>query len=414
MLGRAPGVAPLTLSTVVAAALGWATLLLVARNTDQSAYSSFAILWGVFYGFAGICAGLQQEVTRTTLEAQSERPDVVRISLASATLRVGAVLCLAVLATFGLWRNSIGAEVGVAIGIMLGVLGLTGLVVVLGALAAVYRWRALAGLLLADSALRILAVGLALAASDSLTAQAIAIGCASWVWLPLVIFGPDAAALRARLQRRVETRRFVGQVAAAMTATGCASLLIAGFPWLLAMTSRDSVGAATAGLLAALVLFRSPVIALVYGLRPLILRGFLSKPSRAPGRAIRAWLWCLVIGGGLAASAYLAGPRVLSITFGSDFKVSGWQAAGLVLSSTLLSMATISSLALLAIAAHRSVAGSWILAVVVTILVLALPVQQDRGVVAAAIVGPLAALAWHSARLAASGRLPDHEVGMAG
>jgi hypothetical protein len=311
-----------------------------------------------------------------------------------------------VLATFGLWRNSIGAEVGVAIGIMLGVLGLTGLVVVLGALAAVYRWRALAGLLLADSALRILAVGLALAASDSLTAQAIAIGCASWVWLPLVIFGPDAAALRARLQRRVETRRFVGQVAAAMTATGCASLLIAGFPWLLAMTSRDSVGAATAGLLAALVLFRSPVIALVYGLRPLILRGFLSKPSRAPGRAIRAWLWCLVIGGGLAASAYLAGPRVLSITFGSDFKVSGWQAAGLVLSSTLLSM--------LAIAAHRSVAGSWILAVVVTILVLALPVQQDRGVVAAAIVGPLAALAWHSARLAASGRLPDHEVGMAG
>src|SRR6188474_3714179 len=60
LLGRAPGIAPLTMSTVVAAALGWATLLLVARSTDQSAYSSFAILWGIFYGFAGICAGLQQ------------------------------------------------------------------------------------------------------------------------------------------------------------------------------------------------------------------------------------------------------------------------------------------------------------------------------------------------------------------
>ena len=397
------------MSTVVAAALGWATLLLVARSTDQSAYSSFAILWGIFYGFAGICAGLQQEVTRATAEAQPEREDAIGIPLAAAALRVGAVLCLVVVSTFGLWRASIDAELGVALGFVFGVFGLTGLVVILGALAAAYRWRAIAGLLLADAVVRILAVALALDVSSSLTAQAIAIGCASWVWMPLVIVGPDATALRARLQCRVETRRFMGQVAAAMTATGCASLLIAGFPWLLAMTSRDSVGTATAGLLAALVLFRSPVIALVYGLRPLILRGFLSKPSRALGRALRAWLWCLVIGGALTASAYVAGPWVLHLTFGSGFNVSGWQAAGLVLSSTLLSMATISSLALLAIAAHRSVAGSWVLAVVVTMLVLALPVQQDRGVVAAAIVGPLAALAWHSARMAASSRLPEHD-----
>ena len=405
---------PLTLSTVVAAALGWGTLLLVARSTDQSTYSSFAILWGIFYGFAGICAGLQQEVTRATVQAQSERADATRIPLAAAALGVGAILCLAVLATFALWRVSIGAELGVAAGLMVGVLGLTGLVVILGALAGARRWRALAGLLLADAVVRILAVALALDMSTSLTAQAIAIGCASWVWVPLVVGGRGAPALRAHLERRVEPRRFMGQAAAAMTATGCASLLIAGFPWLLAMTSRASVGAETAGLLAALVLFRSPVLALVYGFRPLILRGFLSKPSRALGRAFRAWLWCLVIGGVLAAGAYVAGPWVLRVTFGSGFDVSGWQAAGLVLSSTLLSMATISSLALLAIAAHRSVVGSWVLAVGVTALVLALPVQQDRGLVAAAIAGPVAALAWQAARMTASSRLPEHEERMAG
>ena len=405
---------PLTLSTVVAAALGWATLLLVARSTDQSAYSSFAILWGIFYGFAGICAGLQQEVTRATAEAQSERADARRIPLAAAALAVGAILCLAVLATFALWRESIGAELGVAAGLMVGVLGLTGLVAILGALAGARRWRALAGLLLADAAVRILAVALALEMSNSITAQAIAIGCASWVWVPLVIVGRGAPALRARLERRVEPRRFMGQAAAAMTATGCASLLIAGFPWLLAMTSRDSVGAATAGLLAALVLFRSPVLALVYGLRPLILRGFLSNPPRALGRAIRAWLWCMVVGGALAASAYVAGPWVLRVTFGPGFVVSGWQAAGLVVSATLLSMATISSLALLAISAHGSVVVSWVLAVVVTALVLALPVEQDRGLVAAAIAGPLVALAWQAARMTASRRLPEHEERMAG
>lgn len=398
-LGRAAGALPLTLSSVAAAALGWATLLVVARATDQSTYSSFAILWGIYYGIAGICAGLQQEVTRATADQASSRADGARVPLASVAAGVGAVLAVAVLATYALWRTSIDADLLVAGGLVVGVLGLVGLVVVLGALAGSCRWRMLAGLLLADAVVRILAVALAVGLADSLAVQAMAIAIASWVWVPLVLVGARGVDLRAQLRRRVAPRIFTAQVAGAMAATGCASLLVAGFPWLLASTSREPIGAETAGLLAALVFFRSPVLVLVYGLRPLILRSFLAHPLRAVEHVVRTWLGCLLGGGLLAVGAYFAGPGLLRVTFGTGFDVEGWQAATLVLSSMLLSMATVSSLALLAVAAHRSVVGSWVLAVVATLLVLALPIQQDRGLLLAAVIGPIAALAWHATQL---------------
>jgi hypothetical protein len=177
-------------------------------------------------------------------------------------------------------------------------------------------------------------------------------------------------------------------------------LIIAGFPWLMAVTSRDPVGVETSGLLAALVLFRSPVLVIVYGLRPIILRDFLSRPASLASRVWRVWMFGALGGGLMSAGAFAIGPELLRVTFGNGFDVTRVQAAGLVVSAVLLAMATLASLAFVAVAAHRLVLAGWILAIGATLLVLALPLDEGTRVVWAAIVGPFAAVAWQAPQLA--------------
>ncbi len=383
-------------SAVIAATMGWLSLVAVGRLEGQAVYGTFAVIWAVYYGSAGILSGLQHEVTRTRVELAGSPTRSQGLPLMAAAALVGALGVGVVVASFPLWSGGLNLGLGAAIGIAMGLVGLTGLVVVLGLLAADGRWHLMAGLLLADASARLVGVVLVAGASGDAIAYVAAVGGASWVWVPLVLSRRVGRRLRSDLGARIGLRDFLTKAGAAMLATGCAALIVAGFPWLMA-TVRGEVTTESVGLLAALVLFRSPVLAITNSLRPLVLRELLTDATMARAGVRRLWIWCGAGGAVLSALAYLAGPSCLTIVFGRGFDVTRAQAAGLVASSALLAMAMVATMGLLAIDAHARVLECWVLALVVTIVVLIVSGDGDA-LVAASICGPLAAVGWIALR----------------
>ena len=167
----------LGLSTACSAALGWAALVVVANLGGASAYASFAVMWGVYYGFGGALAGLQHEVMRVTAREDDAGHASRPRSVWTIALVTGAAYAIAgglVAVGFQVFGSSLLLSALLTIGLV----GFAGLVTALGMLAGQQRWATFAALLAADSAVRLLAVAAVMGAGWSEAAQmaAIAVG----------------------------------------------------------------------------------------------------------------------------------------------------------------------------------------------------------------------------------------------
>ena len=187
--------------------------------------------------------------------------------------------------------------------------------------------------------------------------------------------------------------------ASAMVAAGLAALLIAGYPALVAATSDAESGVASAGVVAALVLFRSPIILLVNGFRPYVLVHVVTSGRSTRAAVFRLWGVMAALGGVAAAVAAAVGDAALRVSAGSGFDISATEAAALVASATLMAMLSLSSIAFVAMDRHLVATLGWALAVLVSLVVLVLPGDADRRIVISALVGPVVPLAIHAAIL---------------
>ncbi len=367
-------------TTLVAGGLAYATLVLFAHLAGPGPYVSFAVLWAVYYAVAGAVGGLQQEVTRAASDPASRGP--FRIQVLVVPLAAGLVLAGVVVAASPWWDRHQGPDAGVVAMAALGACGLAGLVAVLGLLASRRLWGWACLLLLLDATVRLVAV--AVAADAGRTAQMFAIVCGSLVWLPLLPW----------LARRLGTRSLgaVGhlsqRVALMVLATGLSGLLIAGFPALVVATSTSSLSPATTGLLAALVLFRSPLILVVNGLRPLLLVHLLDSARSVSRTVFAVWAACAVTSVLAMAGAVAVGGPLLRLSMGDGFEISRVQAAILVGSAGLLAMLTVSGLAFVAMDRHLTAMTGWALAVLATVAALLLPMGLTTRVLVAVLVGP--------------------------
>ena len=91
--------------------------------------------------------------------------------------------------------------------------------------------------------------------------------------------------------------------------------------------------------------------------------------------------------------AYVAGPWLLSTTFGGSFHISSIHAAILVFSAVLLALTTHLNLAFIAVDLHRKATEGWFVAVAATVVVLLLPIGLTDRLMWAAVLGPTAGLA---------------------
>jgi len=379
-------------TTVATGLAAYATLVVYARVAGSADYVGFAVLWAAYYALAGSLAGLQQEVTRTT----ASRPDSGPLRLRTLGLPVALGLALGggACATAPLWARHLATGP-----LLLGCMvvaggGLAGLVTVHGFLSARGRWRWACVLLLLDAGVRLVAVVAVARADGNAAAQLVAVLSGSLVWLPFLPwllrlpgFGWDSAGA------------FVGRAASAVAAAGLAALLIAGYPALVAATSHGDAGVASAGVVAALVLFRSPVILLVNGFRPYALVHVLTSDRTARSTVFALWRVIAVVGVAAAVGAAAVGGAALRVSAGDDFDIAPGEAAALVVSATLIAMLSLSGIAFVAMDRHLVAAAGWALAVLVSLAVLVLPLGPDRRVVISALVGPVLPLALHAAIL---------------
>lgn len=379
-------------ASICAAVLGWLTMVLVGRGAGPAAYASFAVLWAAFYGMAGVFAGLQQEVTRSSAGHAPPSPVRSHVLLLPALL-VGSGLTLVVAAAAPWWTDAVGLGWAVVAWLCSGLLGLTVLVTLSGALAAAGEWRLVSALLVADPLVRLGSVALVVATNGSGASFAAAVASGGWGWVVLLM----APAVRRALAVRgsTTTPAFLVRAGAGMVSTGCAGLLVSGYPFLLALTARAPLTASSAGLLAALVLLRSPVLVIVYGYRPVILSALLTSTEEAAGQVRRAWLVCAGLGVAAMAVGSLAGPWLVHLFFGSGFDVTWWQAAVFLANGALLTMLIYSGLALVAADAHGFNTVGWLIAVVGTTAALLLPLSNETRLACGLLAGPLLALAWH-------------------
>ena len=373
---------------------------MVARWADPSTYVAFAVLWALYYAVAGSVAGLQLEVTRWVVvrDANRTEPTVSDADgggwgLLWVAVLVGSISAIVVLASFPLWREFLSAGWSVAILLALGALTLTGLILILGVLVAQRRWRAAAILLGADALVRLVATALAVAFSSELSGYALAIVSGSLVWAPMLLTSRDGFST-------VEWSRgapgMLGRAMTAIASTIGASLLIAGLPWLYALTSTDGGGDLSAGLVAGIVLFRSPVLVLAQGVRPVVLRELVSSGADAARHVRHVTGLYAIAAVVLTTGAYALGPALLRVSFGDSYVVSHTQAAGLALSAVVLAYAVHLSVALVALDQHRRGTEGWLIAVLATLLALVLPVNDDARLLLAAVGGPLLGVAYLS------------------
>ena len=383
-------------ATVVTGVLGWVTMVVVARASGPRDFASFAVLWALFFGIGGAFAGLQQEVTRSTAVAAREGartrllPVVLLLTLPSALLGVLVVATDAVRVP--------GSAAAGATAIAVGLVALGLLTFVNGVLAARGDWFDLALVLAGDAVLRTFAVLLAVAV-DSSSALPWAIAVGALAWLPLLAVRPPVREALAAFGSD-PVGGLVRRSVTAMGSTACAALLVAGFPLLLSvLRGHDDLTGATGVLLATLVLVRSPLLVVIYGLRPAIMRAFLDETGSL-GRAVGRW-W-LVLGGVGGVATLLAaaiGPDVVRAVFGDRYSTRAADLAALTGGSVLLALLVVSGLALVAADRHTASTAGWLASLVLSgSLLLAVP-SVRTALLTAVLLAPVAGLVVHAAAL---------------
>jgi O-antigen/teichoic acid export membrane protein len=381
-------------SVLATGLLGWVALVVVARSAGPADFAAYAVVWAVFFGIGGALAGLQQEVTRTITEADRSRDDLLPTRLLGPVLTLTVplvVLVGVVVATEGGALGASAAELAVALAV--GLVGLAVLTFVAGGLAARDSWKGLALLMTGDAALRTAAVVAAVRA-DRLDLLPWAIAVGAFAWVPLLALPAVRSAVSA--QGKDSVGGLLARALAAMASTGCAALLVAGFPLLVSVARPGELGAAIGVLLATLILVRAPLLVVLYGFRPVVLRGFL-----ADGVAVRSalWRWWGTLGGlgvvGVVLAA-LAGPAVVRAVFGDGYSTSPTDLAALAGGSVLLAMLVVSGIGLVAADRHAASVAGWGAAVLASVVLLAVPGSGRDAVLLAVTAGPVAGLAVHA------------------
>ena len=392
--------------TVGVAVLGWLLFIVVARLLGAASYAEFSVLWGLFFALAGLLLGLQQELTRSVSSARLLPEGQRRSRVLYASLIHGAILASLVLLSGPLWAPNVFGPgwPWITLAIAAGLCAYVFIITVNGSLAGRRAWRVYAGVITADAALRFALVVAVCLAGGHLIGWAWAVAGGSLAWLFFLPIRAVRSALRARGD--VGTGVLVSRSAHAMVATGCSALLIAGFPLLLRVTSQGQLDARAGVILAAIIVTRSAVLLPMIAYQAVAITYFVEHRHELTSRLLRL-LGLLAVGGALAAAGgVLVGPIVLRLLLGAQFQTSGPLVGQLVGAAVALAMLTLSGTALLAANKHGRAAVGWLVATLVTTIVLALPLSVETRCVLGLGLGPLVGLVVHLLALAHAKPMP--------
>ena len=391
----------LGVASAAAAVLTWVLQAVAGRMLGPESYAAFMVVWGFVFLEVGLLQGLQQEVNRAVAADPAGAPSD---SPVGRTMRLGLLLGAAGgaagLATAPVWGGRVfgGAWFPVTLATSFGFLAYALYNVMNGGLAGRQRWTDYSTSLATEGLLRFALVLVALLAGGGLTAQAWALSAAGLTWL--VLFGRRGFRAAAREQGDRSLPVMANGALHAMVATGCSAILVAGFPVLLRLTASAPLPPEAGVVLAAVVATRAPLLLPLNAFQAVVLTRFVlarNRIMRALGRLLAAVTLATVAGTGLA---YLVGPQLLRLLYGSQFQIGSVLIAVLVTGAGLITMLTLSGTALMALGHHRLFAVGWLLATAVAVAVLMSDLSVGTRSALALTVGPLAGLAFNTAALA--------------
>ncbi|HEX6344532.1 hypothetical protein [Umezawaea sp.] len=339
-----------------------AYLAVVARNLTPAEYGYFGAFWSLslLIGF-GAFLPVEQELARLS-------PNTAMRAATRVALGLAAVELLLVAAASPLLLDPLGGEPWAVVAVAALCLVSAGQFLVRGALIGSGRLAWHGGLLVVDTALRVLfALGLGYAVvTDSAGFAWTLVAAIALAHLPLLLTLPRGAG-------EVSTSDFLRSLLPLLFGSVCAQLLLNGLPVVVAATATDSD---TAGrFLAAFLLVRVPLFVAV-PLQTALLPS-LTRLAREGGRTLvrtlvklTAALAALGVLG--AVFAALLGPWLVRLVFGASYVLAGGDlalmAVGVVAHLGLIT----TTQALVASALHAEVARAWLVGIASAAAVFAL------------------------------------------
>ncbi len=394
-------------ATAVTALCGYAVIYLAARDLAPSGFSVFGVFWGAFGLVTGAANGLLQETTR---EVRSMGYlDVLPDGHRSYPLRVAGLVGLGSLSVIAvsapLWSGRVFVEarwLSVAL-LSVGLAGFCLHATLLGMLAGTNRWTHYGALMVTDAVIRVAIAAATVVVGWRLVGFLWATVAGSVAWLILLMASPTTRAA-ARLMTPGGTTTFLRGAAHSITAAGASAILVMGFPVLLKLTS-DSLGAQGGVVILAVTLTRAPLLVPLTAMQGNLIAHFVDERTERL-RALIAPA-ALIAGTGAVGvvAAAVVGPWILRVAFGSQYQAGSALLAWLTAAAVAIAMLTLTGAAAVAAALHRAYALGWVVATVVSGLLLLLPLPLETRTVVALLCGPLVGIGVHLVALARTGGL---------
>ncbi|GCE77683.1 hypothetical protein CBZ_27390 [Cellulomonas biazotea] len=392
VIGRR-GATRVALASAVAAAAGYVVLVLASRTLTPAQNADFLAFWALMFGLFGVLAGVQTETTRGVRRAAQLGTTGARALPVS--LAVGAVLAVAAAATAPLWGTAVlgaGSAADLAV-VLAAVLLFAGHSSQAGALSGVGAWDRFADLVGLEALVRVAATAAAAAVGAAVAGFEAAAAAGACTWLLLLVAPPYRRALHAHVD--VPWRGFVRGLAHAMAAAAASAVLVVGFPVLLRVTSTPEEFATAAPLILAVSLTRAPLMIPLSAFQGVVITHVLEHRDRGL-RALRPIVLALaaagVVGAGLAS---VVGPWLMTLLFGPAYEVDGGVLAGLTLAAVGLALLTLTGAVTIALDLHRAFSTGWVVATLVTVVLLLTPWATEARTVTSLLVGPLVGVVVH-------------------
>lgn len=397
---RLSGVSLIIVATAIAGVASYLVTWLVPNQVGLAQYTLFAVFWSFLYLLVGTLSGIQQEVTRATRPITG-LPGTPRVAVFAGL--VAAMVLALVLGSAPTWVFAIFpiGGWGLVLPLAVGAASYVFVAVLAGSLYGIAQWQPIALMIVVDSILRLLGIGIVLAFTHDIVALAWAAAIpfpgallVLWIFIRHSIVG--------RSELDVGYRRLTWNVARTTLAAAATSAMVSGLPFLIGITSPSQPRALVGTLILSITLVRAPLIIVAMSLQSYFIVTFRAQAHDFWPTFLR--FQALVLGGGfvLASLGWLIGPAVFGLLFRGQVVLEGWLVAVLVISSTLVAALCISAPAVLARGRHWPYAAGWVTAAIFTVLSLVLPLDLTARIVVALLVGPLAGLVIHGLSLAVS------------
>jgi O-antigen/teichoic acid export membrane protein len=375
-------------------------LYLAARDLDPAGFSVFGVFWGAFGLVTGAANGLLQEATREVRSAgyvaASPGPQTHPLRVAAV---IGVVAGLVIAGSAPLWAGHVFVEARWTSVVLLSV-GLAGFCMhatLLGMLAGAGRWTQYGSLMVTDAGMRVTVAAATFAMSWGLVGYLWATVCGAVAWLVTLVASATARAA-AQLVAYGDTSTFLRGAAHAVAAAGASAILVMGFPVLLKATSGD-LGSTGGVVILAVTLTRAPLLVPLTAMQGNLIAHFVDQSTERMRALVGPAAVVLGLGAVGVVTAGLAGPWLLRVGFGADYRADGALLAWLTAAAVSIALLTLTGAATVAAAMHRAYSLGWIGATVVSTLLLLLPLQLETRTVVALLCGPLVGIAVHTAAL---------------